>query len=142
MADSTPTKQVPVQILNSAREPSPGTATIITRSSKEAFWAGGKRSAKLVAILVVAMLPFGFMEPFLFMIWGSIALVVLIFGLGPFLHLIFWGERTSFTEVQGSCPYCKDPGPLKPYLDTRFEKEVTVLCGQCGQTSRVQQSND
>lgn len=108
------------------------------RTRGAAFWHGGKRAAKIIGIVMLALLPFGFLEPFLFLVWGSVALVILIGFVGPYLHLTYASETRSFTGVRGECPSCRSTKePLKPYLSTRFEAEFTVICPACGQTARV-----
>ncbi len=128
---------VAVKILASCGSAKAATAHVVTLSRQQAFWKGGKRSAKLVGIAMLVLFPFGFLEPFLFMVWGSAAFMVLIVIVGPLLHLSFSNETRSFKRVDATCPNCAVETALKPYLSTRFEEEFTVLCPACGQTARV-----
>lgn len=126
-----------VEILSSSGEVLPGRAAFRRWTSKEAFWRGFRRSGKVVGILVLLPLPFAFLEPFAFMVWGSIAILAAFAVVGPYLHMKFWGESTSFFYVEGQCPYCQIEGRLKPYLSTHYQEKFTVLCKSCGQTSSV-----
>jgi hypothetical protein len=130
---------VPVTLMNSDGSSKSGMARVIITPSKKAFWKGAVRAARLLGIVMLVALPFGFLEPFLFMIWGSGLFILLVFIIGPILHLHFASETHSFTCVEAECPYCQSGGGLKPYLSTRFEDEFTVICSSCGQTTRVKQ---
>jgi hypothetical protein len=129
--------KVPVTVLAPSGEELPGWAEVSELSEKQAFWRGGRRSAKLIGVIMLAVLPFGVMEPFLFMIWGSIVFLALVLFVGPFMHLIFASETRSFAHVEAACPHCRAAGPLKPYVSTRFSEDFTALCPACGQTTRV-----
>lgn len=129
----------PVEIRSASGEAFPATARVETRSGRQAFFRAGKRSLRWVGGVALLCLPFAFLEPFLFMIWGSVVFGVLFLLVGPFLHLMLSDEKASFTFVEGKCPHCAWSGKLKPYLSTRFEAEFTVLCPECGQTSRAAQ---
>jgi len=130
---------VPVTVMNQYGESTPGTAQVTVLSTQQAFWKGAKRSAKLIGIVAMILLCFAFLEPFLFMVWGSVALVFLVLFLGPYLHLRFASETKSFEFVKAKCPHCASKEPLKPYLSTRFDSEFKVICPSCGQTSEVVQ---
>ncbi len=114
-----------------------GTAEVTSLSGRDAFWNGGRRAAKWIGSILLVALPFGFLEPFLFMIWGSLLLLFLFVVVGPFLHLKFSDERQSFTFVSVPCPYCESNQPLTPYLSSRFDRQFTALCPSCGQTVQV-----
>jgi hypothetical protein len=132
---------VPVKVTNQFGQETPGTATVILHSKSDAFWKGGKRSAKLIGIIMLALLPFGFLEPFFFMVWGSATFLLLVLLIGPYLHILFASETKSFVEVHAECLHCHAAQKaLQPYVSTRFEVEFTVICPSCGQTSRVSQT--
>ena len=126
-----------VFVLDSSGKKHPGLAAIKKWTSKEAFNRGFKKSAKIVGTLIAITLPFAFMEPFAFMVWGSIALGITLLFVGPFLHMTYWNEPVSFFYVETSCPYCKQKVKLTSYVSTAFADEFTALCPNCGQTSRV-----
>ena len=135
--ETSATGLVAVEVQDQFGRSFPGTAETLRRTPREAFFWAGRRSFKLVGFGLLAMLPFGFIEPFMFMVWGSLAIVLLFLVVGPFLHIHLAGETRSFTEIRAACPLCQSPGPLKPYLSTRFAEKFTVLCPACGQTSQV-----
>lgn len=126
-----------VEILDQSGATTPGIAYLIVRSRRVAFWKGAKRAAKIIGTIFLVALPFGFLEPFFFMVWGTALLAFLVLIAGPYLHLKFADETHSFKSVQGRCPHCKSDAALQPYLSTRLHAEFTVLCPSCGQTSRV-----
>lgn len=117
-----------------------GRAAFRKWTSAESFWRGFRKSAKIVLISIGVMLPFGFLDPFAFLIWGSLGIGAALLILGPFLHLKYWGEAVSFFFVESECPYCHTQGRLEPYISTSFEKTFTVICKTCGQTARGTQS--
>ena len=133
-------RDVSITFLGKDGNPIAGVAHVTELSRQQAFWKGAKRSARIVGIVMGVLLPFAFMEPFLFLIWGSITFLVLVFLVGPYLHLQFATETSSFSTIHAACPHCGTEGELTPYLSTRFEKEFTVLCPTCGQTARAQRS--
>ncbi|MGE0615841.1 MAG: hypothetical protein AB7P04_09380 [Bacteriovoracia bacterium] len=141
MAPETPgqtTRTVDVNVFDSSMNGTPGVATVQEWNSTQAFVRGFKRSARIVIMIFVIMLPLAVIEPFLFMIWGSAISALLIFIVGPFLHMKYWSERATFLHVESSCPYCKVEGRLTPFLSTAFVREgFTALCPACGQTVRV-----
>jgi len=130
-----------VWVLDSSLREYPGQAAFKQWTPREAFFRGFRRSARIVALLFIVPLPFAFLEPFAFMVWGSLALGGLLLVLGPYLHLKYWGETRSFFFVEAECPHCHASGKLKPYVSTSFLEEFTVLCPLCGQSSSVQNKN-
>lgn len=128
---------VPVFILDSSLKKHKARAAVKKWTPREAFWRGFRQSAKIVGILVLLPLPFAFLEPFAFMVWGSLALLVSLIVIGPVLHLKFWSETESFFHVEGECPSCHVKTKLKPYLSKAFTPEFTAICPDCGQTCTV-----
>ena len=128
----------PVTVFDSARNPYPGQAGVKVWTPQEAFKKGFLKAAKVVGILIILPLPLGFLDPFAFMVWGTIVFLSLILFVGPYLHLHYWKESASFFYVQGTCPYCHQEVKLEPYVDTAFRSTFTVICPACGQTSSVQ----
>jgi Zn ribbon nucleic-acid-binding protein len=135
------TSTIPVTVLDQYGQHFPGSAEVVLLSQKSAFNKGAKRAAKLIGAGILGILPFGFLEPFLFMFWGTAVVLILVIGVGPYLHLKFASELRSFTSVHSKCPYCQSQEPLQPYLSTSFEQEFTVICPSCGQTARVIQTS-
>jgi hypothetical protein len=135
-------EKIPVTILDRQGQAFSGLAEITILNAKQAFWAGAKKSLKVIGVIGGVALPFAFLEPFLFLVWGSALAMFLVLFLGPYLHMYFASEKISFKEVVGSCLYCHDKGPLKPYLSTRFQTEFTVLCSECGESVRVRSTSD
>lgn len=125
-----------VALVDSAGVRTSGRAAIKKWTPKESFWRGFKRAARIVAILIGACLPFAFLEPFAFMVWGSVAIGTVVLIIGPILHLKYWQETESFFYVEAECPQCHQQGKLNPYVSTSFAQSFTVLCSACGQTSR------
>jgi hypothetical protein len=134
--------KVPVTILDRQGNEFSGIADITIWNTKQAFWVGAKKSLRIIVTIGAIALPFAFLEPFLFLVWGSVLVMFLVLFLGPFLHMYFASEKISFNEILGECPYCNYHGPLKPYLSTRLESEFTVLCSSCGETVRVQSNSE
>ncbi len=128
---------VTVTVIDQYKKNTYGIAEILIRSSDQSFWTGGKRAAKWVGIAILAALPFGLLEPFLFMLWGSLLFFVLLFIVGPYLHVRFADERVSFISVRSHCPHCQSEKPLEPYISSKFGREFKVICPDCGQTTRV-----
>ncbi len=127
-----------VTVWDSSLRQYPGRAAFKQWTPREAFLRGFRRSVKIIGVLFLVPLPFAFLEPFAFMVWGSLALGGLLLVLGPYLHLKYWGETCSFFFVEAECPHCHRNGELAPYLSTAFLEEFTVLCPSCGQSSSVQ----
>ena len=127
-----------VTLFDSSRRPFPGRVAFKIWTSAESFKRGFKRSLKIVSILFVLPLPFALLEPFAFIVWGSITLAFIVFVLGPYFHLKYWNEKQTFFYVQAECPSCHQTGQLMPYLSTALAQEFTVLCSGCGQTSSVE----
>lgn len=126
---------LPVWVLEPSGTRIPGVAQVRTRSSNQAFWWGGKKALKIIGSVFACFLPLAFLEPFLFMVWGSIVLSILVLIVGPILHYRYLNETTSFEFVQAECPHCRQSTQLKPYVSTRIMERFTVLCPECGQTS-------
>ena len=126
-----------VMVISPSGAEIPGTAEVEIIAPQQAFWKGARRSGKLIALGALIVLPFGFLEPFLFMLWGSGVFLILLLIIGPYLHLRFASETASFAFVKAACPHCQSLEPLKPYLSTRFVSSFTVICSSCGQTSPV-----
>jgi hypothetical protein len=125
----------PVSVRDSSGKEGLGRVAYKEWESKEAFWRGFKKSAKIVGILIALPLPFLFLEPFAFMVWGSAVIFGSLLFIGPYLHMKYWGEAFSFFYVEAECPYCRKSGKLNPYVSTELQEEFTVLCSACGQTS-------
>ena len=106
-------------------------------TGKERLKRGFKRSFKILFPILIGLFPFGFLEPFLFMIWGSIAVGLILFLAGPLLFSKYFSEKSSFEYVEGECPYCHAQEKLQPYLETALEEQFTVICSKCGQTAQV-----
>lgn len=123
-----------VQILSSSGDKYEGTAAVHIWTPTEAFWRGLRKSGRIVGIILLCILPFALMEPFAFMLWGSVSIGILVLIVGPVLHLKYWNESTSFEYVTGTCPGCRQSGKLYPYIHAAFEAQFTVLCKECGQT--------
>jgi len=128
---------IPVEVSDQFGQRTTGLARVMTHTPRAAFWIGAKKSARLVGILFLAMLPFGFLEPFLFLIWGTIATLFLVLVAGPVLHMHYSNETSTFTRVDAQCltstPPCSGKS-LHPFLSKRFDREFKVLCPTCGQT--------
>lgn len=131
----------PVFVLDSSGKKHSGKAAIKRWDQKSAFWRGFKKSAKIVGVIILLALPFGFLEPFAFMVWGSILIGLTLLVLGPFLHMRFWAESVSFFYVEATCPYCQTKGKLNPYLSTAYTDEFTILCPHCGETMRAHRTS-
>lgn len=127
-------ERVPVEFNLSSGEVGMGQALITRWSSREAFWRGFIRALKIVAILIGITLPLLFLEPFLFLIWGTVVIGMNLMFVGPYLHLKYWNERISFSLVEATCPHCQNSKTLKPYLSTEFKPNFVGLCPSCGQT--------
>lgn len=124
-----------VIVLDSSAKSYPGRVAIRSWTSGEAFWRGFKRSAKIVGVLVGIPLPFAFLEPFAFMVWGSVVIASAVLFVGPFLHMTYWEESVSFFFVESECPYCHKYDRMTPYVSTAFKEEFVILCPNCGQTA-------
>lgn len=131
-----------VRVLDSSAIEYPGKAAIREWTLKEAFWRGFRKAAKIASILIGITLPFAFLEPFAFMVWGSVTVVSVLLFVGPFLHMKFWAESVTFFYVESECPYCHKFEKLKPYVSTAYQETFAVLCPSCGVTSRVRPAND
>jgi hypothetical protein len=112
-----------------------GKALVKEWTSQERIRRGFRNSFKLLSPILVVILPFAFLEPFLFMFWGSGVLFIVVAIAGPLLFAKYWGEQTSFFHVDGTCPHCKHEGRLRPYVHAVFADEFKVLCPECGETS-------
>lgn len=130
--------QFPVKLVDQFGGESSAVAQVVSRTQSQAFWAGAKKSGKIVGIAGLAALPFAFLEPFLFLGWGTLFFLFLAVVLGPYLHMKFAAELQSVQHVSGECPHCHVEGRLSPFVSTRWSREFTVLCSGCGQTTRVQ----
>jgi hypothetical protein len=130
-----------VFVLDSSLRQFPGLAAYRQWTPREAFLRGFRRSAKIVGVLFLVPLPFAFLDPFAFLVWGTLTLGVLVLVLGPYLHLKYWGETSSFFFVEAECPHCHMNGKLTPFMSTAFLEEFTVLCPLCGQSSSVHNKN-
>jgi len=135
-------KKTEVYLYGKNPTPEKGIVTYKHWSKKERFFRGFKLSSKISLLLILVVLPFAIMEPFLFMIWGSIVFFVIIGLLGPLMHLLFFSEEVTFFSVKAKCPYCNNPSELGPYLNRKFLKEFTVLCSSCGEVVRATQKTD
>ena len=131
---------VSVQLIDTSGNKFDGQAATREWSSKEAFFRGLKRSSKRIGIILLAMIPLAFIEPFIFMSAGGTIMGLLVFVLGPYLHLRYWAEGISFFFVDSRCPYCPFTGKLTPYLSKAFTERFVVLCPGCGETTRVYQT--
>lgn len=129
--------EIRVKVYGPAGEDYPGVAIVERRSEMEAFRRGGRKSLKIIGIIFGASLPFAFLDPFFFLLWGSILASVLLVIVGPYLHYRFADEVESFREVKAECPSCHATKKLEPYVSSKFEREFTVICATCGQTARV-----
>jgi hypothetical protein len=123
-----------VQLLGSGEESVRGRAAVKAWTHKERTLRGFRISAKMLSPIVLFMLPFAFLEPFLFMIWGSIAMAIVFLVAGPVLFGKYRAEEVSFFYVDGPCPHCHKGGRLSPFLHTEYREEFKVLCPDCGQT--------
>lgn len=128
-----------VRILSPSRETwTPGKAAVKRWTPFESFARGFRKAAKLAFILLVLPLPLAFVEPFLFMIWGSVLGLLLIAVVGPVLHFLYSAESESFFYVDGACAHCAKEGRLTPFVSTSYKSEgFVVLCAACGQNSEV-----
>ncbi len=116
-----------------------GLVDVIYATSNQAFLNGAKKSLKIIAAILAVILPFAVLEPFLFMIWGGIFLLVLFLIVGPALHYKFSQETRTFSKIEAPCPYCKQSSfPLVPYLSPKLKEQFSALCSQCGQNPAVQ----
>ena len=123
-----------VWIFDGSRNYIPAQARVKEYSKKEAFFRGAKRSAKICGGAALLTIPLGVIEPFLYMIWGSVTIGTLVFLLGPLLHLKFSGETLALESIDTPCPKCKAPGPLKPFLTDALSKTFKLHCKSCGDT--------
>ncbi len=117
--------------------PSQGRALVAQWSPAARIQRGFRMSARVVGLLALIVTPFVVIEPFLAMFWGTAYGIFLVGLVGPALFVRYQNETATFFHVLGTCPECEKPGRLVPYLRTAFEAEFTVLCRQCGRTSRA-----
>jgi hypothetical protein len=130
-----------VLVLDSSLNQYPGRAAFKQWTAREAFVRGFRRSARTIGVLLLIPLPFAFLEPFAFMVWGSLTIGALLLIVGPYLHLKYWGETSSFFFVEAECPHCHQSVKLTPYLSTAFVEDFSVLCPACGQSFSVHNKN-
>ncbi len=130
-------ERIHARVFGDSPEPRDSTMSVRHWQPSERVRRGFRLSFKILFPLMLALLPFGVLEPFAFMIWGSIAYGIILFIAGPMLFAKYYGEEYSFFAVESPCPRCQAPGPLRPYVSTRLEPEVTALCGACGQTCKA-----
>ena len=105
-------KKIPVTILDRQGCEYSGSVEITILNTRQAFWTGAKKSFRIIVILGIAALPFAFLEPFLFLIWGSALGMFLVLFLGPYLHLYFASEKISFKNILGELPKAGPPKTL------------------------------
>ena len=117
---------------------STGSVEVHQLSSKEAFVRGARRSGRIIGIVALVLLPLAVLEPFLFMLWGGGAGLILLLGVGPYLHFHYWTETASFERVEAPCPSCQSRGGLRPYVSTKVEPVFSALCASCGEQVRVE----
>lgn len=127
----------PVRIFADPERFVDGTAWVNDWSKGERIRRGVAVSARKILPIMALPLPLALLEPFLFLIWGSVFYALLVTLAGPFLFAKYWAEESSFTRVDAPCPHCSGSGPLVPYVHTEYAPEFTVLCRECGQTSRA-----
>jgi hypothetical protein len=125
---------ISVLVVDSSGDQQAGRAAVKRWTPKESFLRGFRKAAKIVSVLIAGCLPFAFLEPFAFMVWGSLVIGGLVLVLGPFLHLKYGSEAESFFYVEAKCPHCQVEGKLNPYVSTAFASRFTLLCPACGQT--------
>jgi len=130
-------ERIPARVFGDSPEPHAAFMSVRHWPRGERMRRGFRLSFKILFPIMLALIPLGVLEPFAFMIWGSIAYGIILFIAGPMLFAKYYGEEYSFFAVETPCPRCQAPGPLRPYVSTRLEPEVTVLCGACGQTSKA-----
>lgn len=126
-----------VQLVDSSGVAHPGRAAFKVWTKKDSFVRGFRKAFKIVGILIGMALPFAFLEPFAFMVWGGVWIGGTLFLIGPYFHLKYAEESVSFFYVEGICPNCKKDAKLESYVSTAFTQEVTVICPECGQTCRA-----
>ena len=119
----------------------PLTVNATELNAREAFFRGAKKAFKIVFIIFLGSLPLGFIEPFLYLFWGSTLLGILVFVVGPLLHFKYANERISFQSATGKCPTCQKKTSLKPFMSTQLRDEITVLCPLCGDTALLSKSH-
>ncbi|MGZ3698741.1 MAG: hypothetical protein ACXWPM_09270 [Bdellovibrionota bacterium] len=96
---------------------------------------GFRQSARILLPIMLGALPLAVLEPFFFMVWGSVFYGAMIAIAGPILFARYWGEEATFYFVEGQCPYCRAAGRLSPFMNTAFGAEIKILCPKCGETS-------
>ncbi|HTL11940.1 MAG TPA: hypothetical protein VL588_05610 [Bdellovibrionota bacterium] len=103
-------------------------------TAAQAFGRGGKIGLRTLGIAALLVLPLAMIEPFFFLVWGSVVFGILFLIVGPYLHLKYWGERASLVGVKGRCPECGEADQLQPFVRTEWSPPMTVLCSACGQS--------
>ncbi|MCC7440523.1 MAG: hypothetical protein IT285_02755 [Bdellovibrionales bacterium] len=140
MPTSTPPPQSPVETRVPARfrgdsgRVREGEAIVRNWTAAEAFWRGGKKGLSLIGVVALIALPFAMVEPFLFMIWGSLLFGALFLLVGPLIHATYFGERRSLVGILGNCPECGRRDTLQPFLKTAWAHSMNVICASCGCT--------
>lgn len=106
-------------------------------SQREALRRGFWKSARICLTLLLVALPFGALEPFLFVIWGGSLFFVTVFLIGPFLHFTFAGNRVTIEKIEGPCQSCFQEGGVQTFVSEAFASEVSVICVLCGHTGKM-----
>jgi hypothetical protein len=131
---------IEVVLLDSSLREFKGIATVKRWTPRESFRRGFVLSARFIVCCILVALPFALLEPFAFLGWGSLLLLFLLLGLGPYLHLKYADESVSFFYVDGQCPVCHQFVRLTPFVSTQFSERFTVLCPACGQSATARQN--
>src|SRR4051812_11922472 len=85
----------------------PGRAVIRRWTRPERVRRGFRLSARLLLPIMGLLLPLGFLEPFLFLIWGSVVYAAILLIAGPLLFAKYSAEEVSFFHVEAACPHCR-----------------------------------
>jgi len=104
----------------------PGQMKVITRDLTQRFVRTGRRSGKIILMVVVAI-------PFI--IFVHALLLVSLLAILVAAGLFFWGlgDRVTFEWVEGDCPKCKVSKKLTPFATSRANFPVQIHCADCGE---------
>ena len=130
----TGTENIPIRISSNSGETFDGTLVIKRWTDQETRKRALKRTLKIVGTVFACSLIGLFVHILLLLIIPTLLLTVI---LSFSIYLRLARENATFFFANGTCPYCRQPQRLRPYLNTQFDEKMTLQCPQCGQTVQV-----
>jgi len=128
------TEEIPVRITGGSIEAYDGALVIKRWSLQETRRRAFKRTFRIVGIVCAFSLVGLIVHILLLLIIPLLALT--FFGSVIFFFQLC-GETTSFFCANSTCPGCRLPQRLEPYMGTGLQEKVSLICPGCGQTAQA-----